>query len=121
MPTDPDTFIALCPSRAVLARIGEKWTLMAVVALAEGPVRFGMLERQLQGISHKVLAQTLRALERDGLVARRAYDQMPLRVEYRLTALGHDFLPLARRIKAWAEAHMHEITDHNRRYDAAKG
>ena len=120
MPADPDAFVAICPSRAVAARIGEKWTLLVVVALAGGSRRFGELRRHIQGISQKMLTQTLRNLERDGLVARRLYDEMPLRVEYDLTDLGRDFLPLARQVKAWAEAHLHAIEDHNRRYDAAR-
>lgn len=120
MPADPDAFVAICPSRAVIARIGEKWTLLVVVALAGGSRRFGHLRRTIEGISQKMLTQTLRNLERDGLVTRRLYDEMPLRVEYALTDLGRDLLPLARRIKAWAEAHLPAIEGHNRAYDAAR-
>ena len=113
----PDTFIAVCPSRAVLARMGEKWTLMILVSMADGPVRFGALRRRIEGISQKMLTQVLRNLERDGLLERRHHDERLPRVEYTLTALGRDLLPLAQRLKAWAEEHLHEIERNNARYD----
>jgi len=116
----PDAFLAACPSRQVLARVGEKWTLMAVVALADGPVRFGGLLRRLEGVSQKMLSQTLRNLERDGIVIRRLYDERPLRVEYELTERGFSLLPLARSLKAWAEANLHPVTRSNRIFDAGR-
>ncbi|MFN3945278.1 MAG: winged helix-turn-helix transcriptional regulator [Allosphingosinicella sp.] len=99
----PDAFLKACPSRALLARIAEKWTLLVLVALEHGPVRFGTLRRQIEGVSQKMLTQTLRALESDGLVSRRLYDEMPLRVEYALTLRGRSLLPLAASLKHWAE------------------
>jgi DNA-binding HxlR family transcriptional regulator len=105
----PDAFLKACPSRAVLARIGEKWAALAIVALADGPLRFGALLRQLEGVSQKMLTQTLRGLEQDGLVTRTLYDEMPLRVEYRLTPPGEKLVPHLKELKTWAEAHVLEI------------
>ena len=99
----PDAFLKACPSRALLARTAEKWTLLVLVALKDGPTRFGALRRRVEGVSQKMLTQTLRALERDGLVTRHLYDEMPLRVEYALTARGRELLPLADELKRWAE------------------
>ncbi len=114
----PDAFVALCPSRPLLARLGEKWSLLVIVALAEtAPQRFGALKRRLEGVSQKMLTQTLRSLERDGLVARRLYDEMPLRVEYHLTPLGESLVPLTKQIKSWAEINLHAIQKNNREFD----
>ncbi len=122
MPTViPDAFLSLCPSRGIAGQVGEKWSLLLIVALADGPRRFGDLKRTLQGISQKMLTQTVRALERDGLVARQVFDEMPLRVEYRLTALGQDLLPVARAVKGWAEAKVDVIAENRRTYDARHG
>lgn len=114
----PEAFLAACPSRAVLGRIGEKWTLMVVVALAPGARRFGHLQRQLEGVSQKVLTRSLRNLERDGFVRRRDYGEIPRRVEYNLTPLGRSFLPLAQTLKQWAEEHLLEIEANAERFDA---
>jgi DNA-binding HxlR family transcriptional regulator len=105
----PDAFLKACPSRTVLARIGEKWSALAIVALADGPMRFGALRRRLEGVSQKMLTQTLRGLEQDRLITRTLYDEMPLRVEYRLTPPGETLVPLLQALKAWAEAHVLEI------------
>jgi DNA-binding HxlR family transcriptional regulator len=113
----PDAFLAQCPSRAVLARVGEKWTTLALVALEPGAARFGALKRRLEGVSQKMLTQTLRALERDGLIVRRAYDEMPLRVEYAVTARGRELVALAMQLKRWAERRLPEIERANAAYD----
>ncbi|MCK0068147.1 winged helix-turn-helix transcriptional regulator [Kordiimonas laminariae] len=105
----PDAFVARCPSRQVLVRLAEKWTMLAIVALEGGPVRFGELKRRIEGVSQKMLTQTLRNLEQDKLITRQIYDEMPLRVEYELTALGRDLLPLIQAIKDWTEVHFREI------------
>jgi DNA-binding HxlR family transcriptional regulator len=118
MEATPDAFIALCPSRPLLARLGEKWALLVIVSLSEAsPQRFGVLKRRLEGVSQKMLTQTLRGLERDGLLARRLYDEMPLRVEYHLTVLGESLVPLAKQIKQWAEENLHAIQQNNRAFD----
>ncbi|SFV20171.1 winged helix-turn-helix transcriptional regulator [Micrococcus terreus] len=77
-----------CPSRTSLARIANKWTAMIVIVLTDGPQRFGAIQQTVQGISGKVLTDTLRALERDGILTRHSYPENPPRVEYELTALG---------------------------------
>jgi len=117
----PDAFIKICPSRAVLARVGEKWTLMALVALKNGAKRFGVLQRELEGVSQKMLTQTLRGLERDGLVSRVPHDGRLLRVDYALTSRGRTLVPLALRLKAWAESHLHDIAASNVAYDVRHG
>ncbi len=93
--------------------------MLIVSALAEGPCRFGALRRRIEGVSQKMLSQTLKHLERDGLVQRRLFDVMPLRVEYTLTRLGHGLLPLVRELKSWIERALPAITLANRRHDLA--
>ncbi|TDD28266.1 transcriptional regulator [Kribbella turkmenica] len=83
-----DVLLESCPSRTSLARIANKWTAMVVIVLSDGRRRFGDLRAEVEGISGKVLTETLRDLERDGLVERHVYAEMPPRVEYELTALG---------------------------------
>lgn len=113
----PDAFLQVCPSRAVLQRIGQKWTVLAMVALQASPQRFGDLLRRLEGVSQKMLTQTLRAMERDGLIGRIEYDERPVRVDYALTALGFSLLPIVLSLKTWAEAQLHVIEASNRAYD----
>jgi DNA-binding HxlR family transcriptional regulator len=95
----------------MLARIGEKWSMLVLVCLADGPVRFGGLRKQIQGVSQKMLTQTLRNLETDGLISRHLFDEMPLRVEYRLTPLGVTLLPIVAQLKQWAEANFQEVAN----------
>lgn len=116
-----DVFARACPSRQVLARVGEKWALMAVVALAEGPVRFGALQRRLEGVSQKVLSQTLRHLESDGLLTRQLVARRPLNVTYTLTPLGQSLVPLALALKAWSEDHLHEVRRANEAFARGPG
>ena len=100
---EPDAFFKVCPSRHLFVRLAEKWTMLAIVALADEPVRFGALRRRLEGVTQKMLTQTLRKLEADGLVKRKIYDEMPLRVEYSLTARGRSLLPIIAALKTWSE------------------
>lgn len=102
----PDAFIANCPTRAILTRLAEKWTMLTLAALSDGPMRFGELRRRIEGVSQKMLTKTLRKLEEDGLVTRHVFDEIPLRVEYTLTALGQDCARLVTEIKKWAETNM---------------
>jgi DNA-binding HxlR family transcriptional regulator len=113
----PNVLVAACPSRVVLARVGEKWSAIVLVYLANGPVRFGVLRRKVEGISQKVLTQILRSLERDGLIVRYPQSGAVLRVEYSLTDLGRDLLPILQRLRIWAEEHVREILRNNARYD----
>ena len=98
-----------CPTRQALDRIADKWTALIVGLLAGRPHRFGELRRGIEGISHKVLTQVLRSLERDGLVARRILDGVPPRVEYSLTPTGATLIEPLAAIRAWAETHIEEI------------
>ncbi|MEL6363175.1 MAG: helix-turn-helix domain-containing protein [Pseudomonadota bacterium] len=97
--------------------IGDKWSTLLLVALADGPLRFGGLRRRLDGISQKMLTQTARHLERDGLVSRTLYDERPIRVEYDLTNLGRSLLPHVRSLKDWAEQNWRSVEASHARFD----
>jgi DNA-binding HxlR family transcriptional regulator len=107
-----------CPSRTSLARIANKWTAMAVAVLGNGRLRFGDLKTQLEGISGKVLTETLRDLERDGLVTRQVYAEVPPRVEYELTPLGLTLHEPLLALCRWAEEHIAEVLENRESYDA---
>lgn len=116
----PNVYNALCPTRAILDRVADKWTTLIVGALLEDnntPKRFSVLMRRIGGISQKMLTQTLRTLERDGLVERRIYAEVPPRVEYQLTALGESLAVPIAAIQAWAETHMSAILTAQAHYD----
>jgi len=93
-----------CPIQRTIALIGDKWKILVLCTLREGTKRFGELQRELQGITPKVLTRQLRDLERDGLVARQVYPQVPPRVEYSLTPLGSSLMPILRQLHDWAVA-----------------
>lgn len=112
-----NVMVATCPSRTSLARIANKWTAMTVIALSAGRLRFGKLRSAVDGISGKVLAETLRDLERDGIVSRTVYDQMPPRVEYELTDLGHTLGEPLAALGRWAESHIAEVEVARSAYD----
>jgi DNA-binding HxlR family transcriptional regulator len=101
---DPD-----CPTRSVLDRIGDRWTVLVVLSLLDGTKRFTELRDLVGGISPKVLTATLRGLERDGVITRHVYAEVPPRVEYTLTPLGRSLEPVLEAIREWAERHMPEI------------
>lgn len=105
----PDAFSKICPSREVLARLGQKWTILAMVALRDSPLRFGDIRRRLQGVSDKMLTQTLRAMERDGLVSRHVFDDRLTRVEYELSPLARSVLPIVVELKKWAEYSLERV------------
>lgn len=100
---------ATCPSRVVLRRIGARWTVFIVNALEQGPLRFTALVSRIQGITPKVLAETLRSLEEDGLVTRTEFAENPPRVEYELTELGRSLLVPLRAVREWAQDHVPEV------------
>ena len=114
----PDPYLAACPSRQLLARLGEKWAMLIVNDLEAGPKRFGQLARRIEGVSQKMLAQTLRNLERDGLVARTVVCDRPIAVSYALTPMGMDLLPIMAAMKAWTQQHFLDVERQNLRYDA---
>src|SRR5437588_5554596 len=107
-----------CPTRQVLSRIADKWTMLVITLLAEEEMlRFSELRRQIEGISQKMLTQTLRGLERDGLLTRTVYATVPVTVEYRLTDLGRSLGDTVGAIRSWAYANMDEIEAARERYD----
>ena len=95
-----------CPTRQLLDRIGDRWTVLLIGALADGPHRFTELARRIDGVSQKMLTQTLRALERDGLISRTVYPEIPPRVEYRLTERGESLRDPLHALEEWATQHM---------------
>jgi DNA-binding HxlR family transcriptional regulator len=116
--TKANPFNATCPSQDILALIGSKWSMLLLCILADGPVRSGELGRRAGGISQKMLTQTLRELERHGIVARRDYGEVPPRVEYSLTPLGRSLSQLVRRIEEWVESNYSRMDSVARSYDA---
>lgn len=115
---EPDVYAADCPSRQVLDRIGDTWSVLVVGMLADGSQRYSQLTRRIAGISPKMLTQTLRALERDGLLSRTVHPVVPPRVDYELTELGRSMLTLVHSLQAWAEANIDRVTQARRDYDA---
>lgn len=114
-----DVFNNRCPTRQVLDRIADKWTVLVIRRLAGGTMRFAELRRSIGGISQKVLTSTLRGLERDGLVSRRIYASVPPRVEYTLTELGQSLCSLVAGICDWAEAHIEQVEAARAAFDRA--
>jgi DNA-binding HxlR family transcriptional regulator len=112
---DPD-----CPTRIVLDRIGDKWTALVVLLLSDGPMRFTELRRQMGPVAPKVLTQTLRRMERDGLLSRAVFATVPPRVDYALTELGHSLVRPISVVSDWAEMHVNQITRAQDAYDAAQ-
>ncbi|GLY88445.1 winged helix-turn-helix transcriptional regulator [Actinoallomurus iriomotensis] len=104
-----DAFDPDCPTRLVLDRIGDRWTVLILLTLRDGPRRFTELRRKVNGVTPKVLTQTLRAMERDGLVTREVYAEVPPRVEYTLTALGMSLQTPIQAITDWAEANVGKV------------
>lgn len=104
-----DPFARGCPSRDVLTKIGDRWTVLVINALAQGPLRYSELHHRVDGISQKMLSKTLKGLTYDGLVARQVYPEIPPRVEYELTAAGHSLLEPLQMLVNWAIAHMDDI------------
>lgn len=109
-----------CPTRRVLDRIGDRWTVLVVGTLAAGPLRFSQIAHRVDGISQKMLTQTLRGLERDGLVRRTVYPQIPPRVEYELTDAGKTLQAPLAALEDWAKEHMSAVITARDSYDAGE-
>jgi len=103
-----------CPSRAVLSRVGDKWAALIICSLVEKRLRYNELQRRVEGITQKMLTQTLRALEEDGLIARKVYPVIPPMVEYSLTPLGRTLAAPLKAVCAWAERNLPKIEAHRR-------
>lgn len=99
----------MCSTRKTLELIADKWTVLVVHALGEGTRRYSELQKMVEGITHKMLTQTLRRLEADGLLERKVYPVIPPHVEYTLTPLGESLLVPLSALCAWAENHYHEV------------
>jgi DNA-binding HxlR family transcriptional regulator len=106
-----DVFLADCPARLAVELIADKWALVVVYGLSKGPVRHGELVELVGGISKKMLTQTLRRLQRNGLVARQAYAEVPRRVEYELTGLGQTLIEPIAVLTRWAEVNGEAIAE----------
>jgi DNA-binding HxlR family transcriptional regulator len=111
------TAMAGCPTHRVLDRMGDRWVSLILKELAAGPRRHGELARSVAGATQKMLTQTLRVLQRDGLVARTATDSVPPSVHYRLTPLGESLLPVLATVTRWAERHIGDIDAARAAYD----
>jgi len=116
---DYDAFLAGCPSRQLLDRISDKWVALVLAALgSDGAMRYSELSRRLAGVSQKMLTQTLRSLERDGLLTRTVTPTVPVTVTYELTDLGLSLQQLMHGLKDWAESHMGQVLANRSQYDA---
>ncbi|TDC37764.1 helix-turn-helix domain-containing protein [Micromonospora sp. KC213] len=115
---EPDPFNRNCGSRQILDRIGDRWSVLVVLTLADGSRRYSELATRIDGISQKMLTQTLRGLERDGLVTRTVHASIPPRVDYALTDLGRNLLDLVAGLESWATTHLAEVEAARARYDA---
>jgi len=117
-----DPYTRGCPSRDLLDRIGDKWTVLVLGELGKhGTCRFTQLRKRLSGVSEKMLTQTLRALERDGLVHRTVYPEVPVRVEYVLTPLGQTLREPLRTLTEWSVRHIDEVLAAREQYDTHAG
>lgn len=118
-PTPYNVYEDRCPTRLVLDRLADKWALLILDRLEDGPVRFNALKRDIKRITQKVLTQTLRKLERDGLISRQVYLTRPLTVEYALTSLGHTLGQSVSALTHWAESNMSAVQAAQAAYDSA--
>lgn len=109
-----------CPTRMVLDRIADKWTVLILGLLSDQPVRFNALRRAIEGLSQKVLSQVLKELERDGLVRRKAFPTVPVTVEYSITPLGRTLATTIGALTQWAEDNVEAVLRSRKRYDEAK-
>jgi len=109
-----------CEARRLIELLAEKWTLLVIHTLSSGPMRTADVRRRVEGVSEKMLIQTLRKLERNGIIARRAYPEVPPRVEYRLTKLGTSLATLVCALDGWAEENCERVHQAQVAFDARK-
>jgi len=112
-----DAFLRDCPTNQLLGRLSDKWVSLVVAALTAGPKRYSDLTRKIAGVSPKMLTQTLRTLERDGILTRTVTPSVPVRVDYELTPLGSSLACLLTAVKDWAENHFDEVREARDQYD----
>jgi DNA-binding HxlR family transcriptional regulator len=113
-------YAADCPTRQLLDRIGDRWTVLTIGALEDGPQRYSAIASRVEGVSQKMLTQTLRALERDGLVTRTVFPEIPPHVEYELTALGRSLGTVLATLADWSVDNMDDVETARESYDARK-
>ncbi len=117
---EKNSIIEICPIRNVVARFGNKWSLLVIIILDEsGSTRFNQLGKLIPDISTKVLSGTLQTLEADGLISRTVFPEVPIRVEYELTETGRSLVPIIRQLTDWAMHNMKSILRHRKRQEAA--
>lgn len=107
----------VCPTRVLIDQLADKWAILVMLALDGKAIRFNALRREVDGISQKMLAQTLRRLQRNGLADRRAVATMPMTVEYELTVMGRTLLPIIEDLRRWSMDHIVQVTDAQHRFD----
>ncbi len=112
-----DVYQADCPTRLVLDRIADKWTVLVLLLLQRQPWRFNELRREVEGVSPKMLSHTLKSMERDGLIARKAHATVPVTVEYSILPLGRTLAAQMDSLRTWAETHVPEVLRAQARYD----
>jgi DNA-binding HxlR family transcriptional regulator len=117
-PADP--YAANCPTRLVLDRIADKWTVLLLILLSRRPWRFNELRREIGGLTQKMASQTLKGLERDGLVKRKVTPTVPVTVEYSITPLGRTLSDTVDGLRIWAEQHMSDVAKAQKLYDGMK-
>ena len=115
-----NAIIEICPVRNVVARFGNKWALLVILVLSENePIRYNELGRTIPDISSRILSNTLRTLEADGLVNRKYYPEVPPRVEYSLTETGRSLVPIITQLTQWAQANLKKIVEHRRDFETS--
>lgn len=117
--TQADVFAAKCPSRSVLDHLTSRWGVLILIALLEEKLRFAQLRRRVEGVSEKMLAQTLKTLEADGLVVRTAWPEVPPRVEYHLSSLGRQAAERVKALVDWVEGALPEIMEAREQHEGA--
>ncbi|MWC28851.1 winged helix-turn-helix transcriptional regulator [Paenibacillus sp. MMS18-CY102] len=115
---EPDISLTACSYSHVLDIISNKWTALVIYALEDGTIRYGEINRRIEGISQKMLTQTLKQLERDGLVSRKVTPSVPPVVDYTLTRLGESLIPYMKQLTEWASAHLAEVQHARAAYDS---
>jgi DNA-binding HxlR family transcriptional regulator len=116
-PLDPEMFDPACPSSLMPIRFGDKWSAMVISCLEQGPRRFSEIRVPLRTVTPKVLTETLRALERDGMITRTHYPEIPPRVEYELTPLGRSLLEPLAAARAWCDKYLPELIEARGAYE----
>lgn len=112
-----DVYQADCPTRLVLDRIADKWTVLVLLLLDRQTLRFNELRRAIEGVSPKMLSHTLKTMERDGLISRKAFPTVPVTVEYAILPLGRTLAAQMDSLRLWAETHVPEVLRAQARYD----